>query len=122
MTMISGLSASYNVTTNAAIGGDINKEQSWSSILIKCLTTPITIQTHPNVTGDLTRSHIYTVLKAEDLGGVKTQVTSYLLLLLSLFPYSSSTSFSHTRRGAMGQIVHLNVRDSSLIVVQINPT
>lgn len=72
--MISGLSASFNLTTNSGLStsqGASDKEGTWT-ILTKSSTTPITIQTFHNVTGTLQLNHIFTVLSAEVVDGVET--------------------------------------------------
>jgi hypothetical protein len=73
MTMILGLSASFNLTTNSGLSttrGATDKEGTWK-VLTKASETPVTVQTFHNVTGILQLNHIFTVLSAEEVDGVK---------------------------------------------------
>lgn len=81
MTMISGLPASFNLTTNPdPLHPDqkpgpyaTDMEATWA-VLKRAGETPITVQTFKNgsAAAGLQRNHVFTVLRAEEADGVRT--------------------------------------------------
>jgi hypothetical protein len=72
MTMVTGLEAAYNLTAIGPPSGEgaTDKDATWA-VLVKCKSTPITVQTFDDVAGKLQLNHIFTVLRAEEAGGIK---------------------------------------------------